>query len=227
MLEFQRDHSKADIPSSLCDGECMQVLALINRKGGCGKSTIAVNVAAAMGLKGKRVKLIDMDPQQSAARWIGDDAIMLEDAKALPRTLKKVSADVVVIDTPPSDPSAAIAASKVADLVLIPAKPSPLDLEAAGPILKTVANGKMRGLVVLSMAKSRARATTSAGSWLNALGVGVADTVIVDRTAHIGAAVQRRSVIEYAPDSKAAEEIRSLTDEVLEILALLKKLKST
>ncbi len=205
----------------------MQVVALINRKGGSGKSTIAVNVAAAMESKGKRVKLIDMDPQQSAARWIGDDAIMLEDAKALPRALKRVSADVVVIDTPPSDPGPAIAAARVANLVLIPAKPSPLDLEAAGPILKTVANGKMRGLVVLSMAKPRARATTSAGTWLNALGVGVADTILVDRTDHVGAAVQRRPVIEYAPRSKAADEIRCLTDEILEILSLLSRLKST
>ena len=119
----------------------MPILAVAGRKGGIGKSTIAGNLAAEFAAMGRSVIVLDADPQHSLVAWAaqGDgklatwvekvDRGSAEELKAKARAAEKV-ADLVVIDTPPGMPETAYQAALVADLMLLPCGPSPLDLFA-------------------------------------------------------------------------------------------------
>ena len=120
----------------------MAVIAVTGRKGGIGKSTIAANLAAELLALGHRVAVLDADPQRSLVAWAGlgdgvlGDLVRPVDAMH-PRQFRAAveaaarGADRVVIDTPPGFADPALLAALCADLVLLPAGPSPLDIMAA------------------------------------------------------------------------------------------------
>src|ERR1700680_4956974 len=119
----------------------MAIIAIAGRKGGIGKSTIAVNLAADFAALGQTVILLDADPQHSLAAWAGQGEGMLsrcvqkvdggsaDDLRSKTRKAQR-EVDLVLIDTPPGMPEIAYEAALVADLVLLPCGPSPLDLFA-------------------------------------------------------------------------------------------------
>lgn len=122
---------------STIKGIGMKTLAVVAQKGGTGKTTLALSLAVAAGARGQNVLVIDLDPQASACRW-GDrrvlDAPAVVDAQParLSAALDKAAQagiDLVIVDTPARVEQAAAEAAKAADLVLIPCKPSILDLE--------------------------------------------------------------------------------------------------
>ena len=147
----------------------MPTIAVCNQKGGCGKTTIAINLAQAFVIDGQGVLLVDLDPQGSASDWssIGpapgpdfevqemERGYLLRQARALRRQF-----DVVLIDCPPqfSEPSAA--AIRVADLVLVPVQPSPFDVWATDAIVELIqarqlaSGGQPRAAYVVSRAIS-------------------------------------------------------------------------
>ena len=118
----------------------MRTVALVSMKGGSGKTTAAVHIAVQAAQQGLNVALIDTDPQQSAARW-GDrraadlPVVLTVPPSRLAAELQRCAdagTDLAIIDTPPragSDNAAQVAA-RVADLVLLPCRPSVLDVEA-------------------------------------------------------------------------------------------------
>src|ERR1700719_837378 len=116
----------------------MAIIAITGRKGGIGKSTIAGNLAAEFDAMGQTVVLLDADPQHSLAAWAaqGDGmlsrCVQIADGDGLRDSARKAAkdADIVLIDTPPGMPQTAYDAAMVADLVLLPCGPSPLDLFA-------------------------------------------------------------------------------------------------
>ena len=117
----------------------MAIIAVAGRKGGVGKSTIVGNLAAEFAAMGRSVIVLDADPQHSLAAWAAQGEGMLsrcvekvkgasaEALRAKARSAEK-AADIVLIDTPPGMPETAYQAALVADLVLLPCGPSPLDL---------------------------------------------------------------------------------------------------
>lgn len=117
----------------------MKILAVVSQKGGSGKTTVSVHLAAYAAKEGKAVALLDLDPQQSSYRWFNtrstnnELAAATTGAKELPAILKKLkaaNADLVILDTAPHTNRAAAAAVELADFVLVPCKPSRFDLEA-------------------------------------------------------------------------------------------------
>lgn len=128
----------------------MKTLVIAAQKGGAGKTTLARNLAVAAAQDGQRVLALDLDPQQSfRAWWQGreSDAPMMLAEDPTPHALRATldaaqgSFDLVVIDTPPAAPSWLTETLKVADLALIPVRPSPDDLRAVGATI-----GALRGL---------------------------------------------------------------------------------
>src|SRR5260370_15583785 len=130
------------------------IVALLNQKGGVGKSTLALHLAGAWALQGKRVTVIDADPQGSALDWSEQRANgqlpRLFGVIGLPRdTLHREApalardSDHVVIDGPPRIAALMRSALLAADLVLVPVQPSPLDGRASGEMLKLIEEARI------------------------------------------------------------------------------------
>jgi chromosome partitioning protein len=115
----------------------MRTIALLSQKGGTGKTTTAVELAVAAGRAGKIVALIDLDPQTNATDWkdlrpADNPAVISCQVSRVPHQLevcRSMGADFVIIDSPGKSDSAAIAAARHADLVLIPSRPKFYDLK--------------------------------------------------------------------------------------------------
>jgi chromosome partitioning protein len=158
----------------------MKVLALICQKGGTAKTTTAINLAVEAMAYGLEVAVIDLDPQVSACDWKdirGDDrppVVVATPVPHLARALKAAAdngADLVLVDTAGRTNDAAIAAARVADLVLIPLQPSLIDLKTLASTLEIIRLGGKRPtkalLTRVKAAGSRHEATTA---WLQEQG---------------------------------------------------------
>src|SRR3954453_587426 len=121
-----------------CRGVALKTVALGNQKGGCGKTTVALHLAAAFWQHGQNVLVLDLDPQASAAEWHDARAEPLPHVESVqPARLAKVvdhareiATGVLVLDTAPHSEAAALEAARCADLVLVPCQPSIMDLRA-------------------------------------------------------------------------------------------------
>ena len=208
-------------------GGSMRTIAVLARKGGVGKTTVSVHLAVAAGEAGRRVLLIDLDPQRSAAGWWRErKAATPELVEADPRQLPKILAaaaedgiDLAVIDTRPSAEADAALAAKLADLALVVTRPAVLDLRAIGATTELVKAAGRPGLVLLNACPPgrddiEPAIVREAREGLVAYGLPVARTSLGQRAAMSHALIDGRSVTEFDGDGKAAAEIRSLWKEI-------------
>ena len=146
----------------------MYVVAMASRKGGAGKTTIAVHLAVEAGRAGAGpVAIIDKDPMQGMTQWWdarGDKEPVLFKGVVtnLVPTLRKQGFRLLVVDTPPSIGEEVALAVRSASLVLIPVQPSPNDLRAAGSTV-SMTNGLKKPLAfIINRVKPRVRLTMQA-----------------------------------------------------------------
>lgn len=197
----------------------MPTVAIISQKGGAGKTTLAIHLAAAAEDTGQTALVIDLDPQATASQWAAwrQDAPPVVIDSAPPRLAAKIAqatsqgADFIVIDTPPHADSAASAAVEAADLVLIPCRPSAFDLAA----IKTTASlVKMRGklaIVIFTAGSPIApRLYDEAAQLVRDYGLDTCPHHIADRAAFRHAAAEGKTAMEIEPNGKAASEVRQL-----------------
>jgi chromosome partitioning protein len=211
-----------------------KIIVITNQKGGCGKTTLAMNIAGAMGLKYK-VLLIDGDPQGSALRW----AASATDAAPFPaaviglshmadkahREIKKhlSNYDFIIIDCPPAvDNDFTASVLLIADLALIPIIPSPTDLWSVVGIQKLIKqisnlNEKLETRLVANMCQGNASISKEALLLLKEFDFPKLRTNIFQRTIYRQAAVFGTSVCNL-DNAKAKEEINQLIKELLVLL---------
>jgi len=193
----------------------MKILTVANRKGGAGKSTCAAHVAMEAVKEGLKVILIDLDPQKTLETWWNkreDDNPYLTDTSAseLSTHIHKISSkkfDLCVIDTPGDTSTNAISAIKVADLVLIPSKPTAPDLTAIGRTISMVKEQSRPFVFVITQSISRSSSSLQASSVLSEFGP-VAPSSIANRTAYANAMASGISA--SLIDKIAASEIEAL-----------------
>ena len=208
------------------------IVAVINQKGGAGKTTIALNLAAAMAAAGGRVLLIDADPQQTAQDWaaVRDtpppfDVIGLA-KPVLHRDLPRIAADYdhVVIDGAPRNYEVARSAILSADLVLIPVQPSGADFWASRETVKLVQEAHsfketQKAVFVVSRRVGRSALGRDITDALAEFDLPILQAGTGQRIAYAETLTAGSTVIESQPRSLAAEEVRALLAEIQEVMA--------
>jgi len=196
----------------------MHVIVLATQKGGSGKSTLAIGLAIAAMDDGQRVGLIEADPQGTISNWgkrrnnAKPHIKRVDSSITIDRAILHLGREgftLAIIDTAATVNVLSGSAIGSADLCLIPARPSPADIEAALPTLGTVRKLNKRFAFVLNQTPARSNRASEAATALHAAGA-LALPYIVQRNDHQDALGVGLGVTEYDPHGRAAEEIRSL-----------------
>ena len=205
----------------------MKVIAVLNQKGGSGKTTIATHLARALQLQGSSVLLVDSDKQGSARDWSAVNesnpvTVIGLDRPTLDRDLKNISdKDFVVIDGSPQATDLAISAIKTADFVLIPVQPSPYDIWATSDLVDLVkqriemTDNKLKSAFVVSRAIKNTKIGSEVSEVLIEYGLPVLNAKIVQRIAYPNSAAIGKTVFETeSKTSDAVAEMNALATEV-------------
>jgi chromosome partitioning protein len=236
------------------------VIAVANQKGGCGKTTISMNIAGALAREGNyKVLLIDADPQASAMQWRrnSEESALPFDMQPFPHPLlhKEISKlginyEIVFIDCPPggggnSTPSGdvsreiCLSALRAADVVLVPIRPTPVDYHASHtllPMIRDVAflNEKLKVFIVINgKATGRTRLGEQAIGFasdlfqIEGVNIRVLQNEICTRQSFAQSPLEGKVVVDFDATSKAADEIRSVTEELVQCLVNANAAQST
>ena len=196
----------------------MHTIALISRKGGAGKTTLAAALAVAATRAGHETVLVDLDPQGSGSTWHE-----LREATApvftrttddrLTRVLRAAAgtgATFAVLDTAPDTDAGTRAAARAADVILIPCRPSAADLSAIRATVQIAQRARTRTYAVLNAAPVRNPLVDQARAALARYDLAIAPIVVHQRIDHVHAFVRGLTAQESAPRSKAAHELETL-----------------
>ena len=208
----------------------MQVIAVLNQKGGSGKTTIATHLARTLQMDGHDVLLVDSDPQGSARDWaaVREDqpvTVVGIDRPTIERDLKGVAKkDFVVIDGAPQAADLAVSAIKAATFILIPVQPSPYDIWATADLVDLVkqrieiTEGKLQAAFVVSRAIKGTKIGAEVNEALAGYGLPVLEARISQRVIYPGTAATGTTVLDEEPDGDASKEIRALATEIVQKL---------
>ena len=194
----------------------MKVISLISQKGGSGKTVTTVSLAVAAERSGRSAAIVDLDSQGSATSWsarrrVDTPVVVASTPARLARVLSAAEnqgADLILIDTPPRAEQAARAAAKMADLVVIPCRPSVADLETLATTVTLVrSSGDRRIVIMLNGVPPRSTRREQAKEVVESMGLLVCPSFLGNRVAFDHASTLGKSAQEYEPRGKAAEEI--------------------
>ena len=204
----------------------MRTIAFLTQKGGAGKTTLVASLAVAAATTGERVIALDLDPQGSLVRWgqrrqaaSASQMVMVEpfEGERLPRLraildgLAGAGFTLAIVDTAGADGAAATLVTQVADLCLLPARPTRLDVEATAATFRTVCLAKRKAAFVLNqcLPTPRSSRANEAAKGLTHLGV-LAEPMLASRIDFQDAIAAGLGVTEYAAGGRAAQEIETL-----------------
>jgi len=208
----------------------MSVIAILNPKGGCGKTTLSTNLAKSLHERGKSVLVVDSDPQGSARDWHAsteDNPLPLValDRPNNMKTLGSISKpyDYVVIDGAAKLEDMVAAAIKAADMILIPVQPSPYDLWAASDLVdfikarQEVTDGKPPASFVITRAIQGTKLGKEIGLALEEYDLGLFKNQIVQRQIYPQTAAEGKTVFDSS-NNDAIKEMNNLTDEIIHFM---------
>lgn len=202
------------------------VISFVNQKGGVGKTTTAINLAACLGRRSHRLIVIDADPQASVIQWHSIENNIAFDVKHHPkimthndiRNLAK-GYEHVLIDSPPAFIEIIRSILTISDLAIVPIGPSPLDIwssETTLNIIKQVKgkNPQLEAKFLISRKIPGTRVGQELREAIKLFNMGIFETEICQRIVCVEALIFGVSVFQYAPESKAALEFLSLCNEI-------------
>ena len=205
----------------------MPIVAIVNQKGGTGKTTLSINLASAFAELHPTL-LMDADPQGSALDWADSratvqmklDACGVEPSRLL-RDVRGLAPNYawIIIDGPPGIGRVSADAVRASDIVLIPSKPSPFDVWAASDIVEAVkarqetSGGTPRGFFVITMARPRTRLVGQVETALAEFGLPILEARTTERVAYPMTVIEGKSVLD-SRDRTAQREILTMRDEI-------------
>jgi len=205
------------------------IIGLLNQKGGVGKTTISVNLAASLARTGARVLLIDADPQGSALDWAAArKGEPLFSVVGLPKaTIHREIGQIgrgyehIIIDGPPRVTDLARSVIMAADVVLIPVQPSPYDIWAADEVVKLIDEARvykdrLKAAFVVNRKIANTAIGRDVGEALAAYPVPCLAASITQRVVFAESVAQGLAVYEIDPKGPAAAEIEAVTAELME-----------
>ena len=210
------------------------VVAVLNTKGGSGKTTLATNIGGCLHKRGHRVLIVDSDPQGSARNWYEvqpEEAdlptVVAVDRPTLHKNIPAIADpfDFVVIDGAAKLEDVTASAVRAADFILIPVKHSGFDLWAVESLVstiqarQTVTDGKPAAAFVISCQTQGSRLARSVDEALHDFGFPVLKSRTTQRVAYEEAGGAGLTVLDLQGRDKAAAEIEEITSELLEKLS--------
>lgn len=202
------------------------VIAIAQQKGGAGKTTLAIQLAVAWRKSGKRVAMLDIDPQGSLSAWhalrsrqVGEDDGLTVQALSGWRLGNQLSssragADYVLVDSPPHAETDAKTAIRLADLVVLPIQPTMLDLWATLPTLDLATAENTKALLVLNRVPPRGRAADAVRAEIQSNKWPLARNSLGNRQAFAASVNEGCGVAETAPRTAAGLEVDALAKEI-------------
>lgn len=216
----------------------MKTLSIISQKGGSGKTTVAIHLAVAAQQNGHNVLIADLDEQASTTLWGNSRAydfpvVQPVHSAALPQLASTAASegfDFLVIDTAPQSDKSARAAAEASDGILIPCRPSIMDLRAIQNTLRLMEITDLRPQtlvsVLLTQVDSFGQLHQEARETLANLNTHVLENVIGRRVAFNYPLTDGRVAQEYEPHGKAAQEIRAVYMEVCGLINMVPTLNN-
>ncbi len=205
------------------------IVGVLNQKGGVGKTTLSVNLAACLARTGARVLLIDADPQGSSLDWAAArQGEPLFSVVGFPRaTIHKEIAqlglgyDHIIIDGPPRVTDLARSAIMASDIVVIPVQPSPYDIWAAEEVVKLITEARVYKENIKSVFVVNRKITNTAigrdvREALAAYPIHVLDASVAQRVVFAEAAAQGQAIFEIDPTGPAVAEMEAVAAELME-----------
>lgn len=202
------------------------VISFVNQKGGVGKTTTAINLAACLARRNSRLIVIDADPQASVIQWHSIENNIAFDVKHHPKIMTHNDIRMlakgyehVLIDSPPAFIEIIRSVLTISDLAVVPIGPSPLDIwssETTLNIIKQVKekNPQLEAKFLISRKIPGTRVGRELREALKLFNMGIFETEICQRIVCVEALIFGVSVFQYVPESKAAWEFLSLCNEI-------------
>ena len=196
----------------------MKTLAVLSRKGGTGKTTLAIHLAVAAERAGETAILIDLDPQASAAKWKdhrdGDTPFVIASpASRLPEVLNRAKtggATLAILDTAPHTETAALDAATIAEMALIPCKPALIDLQAITSTINVTRLANVPARIIFNAVPPRGDRVDQAREAVKVFDVPCAPCQIGNRIAFSDSYNAGMTAQEFEPRGKASREIGEL-----------------